>query len=443
MRVLNMVLSCVRVPLDVISMCGAWARMPSGSAKTRAALVWGPLLLLALWNLPLLLLGALLWRLLSRPLMGVACLLRALYLRLYTMINSMGALQFKPKVRVQRAAPAQTAMGRGGSRGGDGIPVHLCPRAPRRSCLPLVGETCHFLADGGFLTSHQRELGEVFETSLDISDSFLGARRVLVLGNLGTIEALPGGLREVGRSGVMGGEAAYRCLPAMPKVAQRLLGGGGGGGGGGGRDVGVGGAETGTGAGAGTRTRTGVYTGRDTGRGGGLEVEERARRWEEAAAPVIQAFLRRLVMEGTFDFDDKIPHLACELLSTLFLGMEGFSPGLLQTLEGYAEACPPPPTHTPTRTPTRTHIRTHTHTPTHAPAPAHAPAHTHAGTHHPSNLGEGWGQGWGWGQGSWRRGGERGKGQFSRGRCGWSRSRGICSLLLPNRPPPHCPEHIS
>eukprot|EP01031_Cornospumella_fuschlensis_P031672 gene31672-38276_t len=153
---------------------------------------------------------------------------------------------------------------------------------PSSVYLPLIGETVQFKSNRRF-----EEYGGIFQTHLDFSGYYLLARPVTCVRS----DALCCSLRRDKMSlmatvGYYG--PSFVFASKVPQLAQILL-----------------------------------------------NDRDRIPVWERKATAIVQDFLRGIAGQSCFSFADKVNVLACELLTSIFLNMDGLSPALFEAFERY------------------------------------------------------------------------------------------------------------
>lgn len=140
-----------------------------------------------------------------------------------------------------------------------------------------------------FLAERFARFGSIFQTHLDFSGSYLLARKVVCI-DVNLAKDVPRiGLKCLGWTGLYGS-----CCASADKVSKlaKLV----------------------------------------------LNDRDYLQHWETISTPIIRKVLARLIYKPQFSFADKVNQLACELVGTAFLGMDGLDPDLLAAFDEYLHA---------------------------------------------------------------------------------------------------------
>lgn len=163
----------------------------------------------------------------------------------------------------------------------------------------------HFSVSYHAIITHSKEFietryflfGDIFRTRLDFSGSLLRARNVVVLLDSPLFHIPTSSLKLLGYHGYYGSTSQETSLQ-MHYLAKIVL-----------------------------------------------DESSYVSKWESVVTPLIHSFLHRLIFESSFSFADRVNLLACEVVSTVFLGMRGFSSAFFTSLEGYLTTCQNPHSH--------------------------------------------------------------------------------------------------
>lgn len=164
---------------------------------------------------------------------------------------------------------------------------HAISPLPGHEGLPFVGESLAFrLNSKSFFKTHFQQFGDIFLTSFDFSGWYYRAKRVICVLDSPLFNIARNNFKYLGYHGFYGGSHFTSSHVKHLSIAL-------------------------------------------------LHDPELTERWETIVTPIIRSFFNRLIFESSFSFADKVNELACEIIATVFLGMEGLSITLLHALDQY------------------------------------------------------------------------------------------------------------